>query len=155
MLLQPLTAVDPHPWGAHQNASWPSFSVTDADLASHGAWLPKPPLNSVFRSLLSVVRRVFFALRSGHCLFLLHMPGGSEIWKEKKKVFSRCTLHSEGSWSEMQTQEVKIVSLCLWVYHPASWETMFSASKAGWNQILLNASSLIFSLENRLILLPN
>lgn len=100
MLLQPLTAVDPHPRGAHQNSSWPSFSVTDADLASHGAWLPKPPLKSVFRSLLSVVRRVFFALRSGHCLFLLHMPGGSEIWKKKKKVFSRCTLHSEGSRSD-------------------------------------------------------
>ena len=48
--------------------------------------------------MLSVVRTVFFALRSGCCVFLLHVPGGSEIWKEKKiKVFSCCTSHSKCS----------------------------------------------------------
>lgn len=32
------------------------------------------------------------------CVFLLHVPGGSEIWKEKKiKVFSCCTSHSKCS----------------------------------------------------------
>lgn len=31
-------------------------------------------------------------------MFLLHVPGGSEIWKEKKiKVFSCCTSHSKCS----------------------------------------------------------
>ena len=151
----PLTAVHSHPRGPRQSASRPSFSVTDADLATHCAWLPKSPFKSVFRSLLNVVRTVFFALRSGHCVFLLHVPGGSEIWKEKKKkVFSCCTSHSKCSQRPGDLGSLKNFTL------PLSLSSYFMRNHVINEQSRMKLNPfkcflLDFLLENRLSPLPN